>query len=317
MRPSRSSRVDGGPCAERQRVGRADERRGASLEQLLRGAAGIRHVVGALSRECREIEITAAQSHGAQPARPAVAADIRLRRPRQIPDIGVAVGQEVARHRLGPGAAVDVHPVVGRVGRVGVAAPGPAERHERHVVVDEPGDARVVDGGRGQHHAVDLVRRPHPLVGRDLLVLAPGGEQGEPVVRAMGMLGQLMQEEIADVPVDAVEGGHEPDADGVGPLRPQVPAGAGRNVARGADRGRDPLAGRLGDDRRPIHDVRDRLAGHTELGGQGFQRGSCGQSRTSCCVRLPEATRYRFERSNALRSLWIATRPMSTPSGVQ
>ena len=131
VRRFRRAGIDGGAGAQGERVGGADEGGDTALEQLPGGTAGVGHVVGALRRERREIEVSESVPHRPLPAGEAVATDVRPGRPRQVADPDVAVGHEVAGDRVGPGGAIDIHPVVRRIGRVGMATPRPAERHER------------------------------------------------------------------------------------------------------------------------------------------------------------------------------------------
>ena len=79
-----------------------------------------------------------------QPAA-AVLADERALLPADPGDPGVAALDEVVDRELDTGAAVDVHPGVPRRGLL----PGPAEGHERHAVLGQPGRVRVAAEGVG------------------------------------------------------------------------------------------------------------------------------------------------------------------------
>src|SRR5690606_2560014 len=152
-----------GPQGERVRD--ADERIDATGEEA-RGRLGA--VLETVLDPFDEIAGKTESAAGAEVAVKAVVARARALRPAEEADAGGALGGEGADGVIGPGAAVDVDPVVDLGGRGVLAPPGTPEGDEGDRVLAKPVAAEVAVIGTGEQEAIECVGGAQLLVGSDL-----------------------------------------------------------------------------------------------------------------------------------------------------
>jgi len=249
--------------AEGEGVGGADQGGRPARQERHRCGVPLVRPVRAVHGELRFLR--GDRAHGPAPAIPPVAAHPGLERPRDVADPAVPGGGHPLRHRFGPGGAVDVHPVEGRVPRVGGEAPGPAEGHEGDAEPQQAGRAGVLVVGGREDHAVGRPCRGEPFIGGELVLLVGRGEQGEAIPVPAGLLGDLVEEGVEDVSVDPVERGHEPHREGVGARAAQLLGGVRGHVPGCPHGGEHPVEGGGGQPVGAVEGVRDRLAGDSEV----------------------------------------------------
>ena len=202
----------GGACgdqgSEPERVARADDRVGwIGQGQECSGAAGAlgNAVDGAVRIAGSLLGVEPARGF---PTRAALVARAGRTRPSDPGDTARARFAEVPGRIGDADATVDVDPPVPRRVRVGI--PRTAERHERHLPLDEPVDARVAMDSRGEHERVDVgAVAESPDVG-DLVVGVGRGEEHHSQVAGVGVHGEFVHESVEHGPRDAVA--HRVDA---------------------------------------------------------------------------------------------------------